>query len=118
RLMPWEMPKRKRSTKSSSRAAHLAAAAVAIFVAAGILTIGALSLRAVAGTGTATESDFAVPALLGTFVPLLVLALGRHRLRLHVGHFNDRTGDECGHDTGGPLPREGARPDRFPGRSP
>ena len=32
----------------------LVAAAVAVFVAAGILTIGALSLRAVAGSGTAT----------------------------------------------------------------
>src|SRR5438094_3535540 len=79
--MPWEMPKRKRTAKRSSRAAHLAAAAVAVFVAAGILTIGALSLRAVAANGAASETDFATPALLGTAIPLLVLALGWLRLR-------------------------------------
>src|SRR5207248_4128236 len=81
RLMPWEMPKRKRTAKRSSRAAHLAAAAVAVFVAAGILTIGALSLRAVAANGAASETDFATPALLGTALPLAVLALGWLRLR-------------------------------------
>src|SRR5438094_2142266 len=79
--MPWEMPKRKRTAKRSSRAAHLAAAAVAVFVAAGILTIGALSLRAVAANGAASETDFATPALLGTALPLAVLALGWLRLR-------------------------------------
>jgi cellulose synthase/poly-beta-1,6-N-acetylglucosamine synthase-like glycosyltransferase len=81
RLMPWEMPKRRNLNRKGSRAAHVAAAALAVFIAAGILTIGALSLRAVAATGTASDADFAIPAVVGTAIPLAILALGWLRVR-------------------------------------
>jgi 1,2-diacylglycerol 3-beta-glucosyltransferase len=80
RLMPWEMPKR-RAPKKTSRYAHLAAAVVAIFVGAGILTIGALSIRAAAQSGARIGIDFAIPAILGTGVPLLIVPLGMLRAK-------------------------------------
>src|SRR2546426_6155418 len=86
RLMPWELPKRKRGqskTPSSSRG-RVAAAAVVVLAAAGIMTVGALSIRAAATSGGASESDLAVPALLGTAVPLAILGLGWLRLRRRV----------------------------------
>jgi cellulose synthase/poly-beta-1,6-N-acetylglucosamine synthase-like glycosyltransferase/DNA-binding NarL/FixJ family response regulator len=82
RLMPWELPRRKRGqSKPSAGAGRVAAAAVVVIAAAGILTVGALSIRAAATSGIAGETDLAIPALLGTAVPLLVLALGWLRLR-------------------------------------
>src|SRR5438128_14313 len=85
RLMPWELPRRKRGqSKSSSGVGRLAAGGVVVLGAAGIITIGALSIRAAATTGSIRETDLAVPALVGTAVPLLVLALGWLRLRRRV----------------------------------
>ncbi|HEY3218638.1 MAG TPA: response regulator [Candidatus Limnocylindria bacterium] len=82
RLMPWELPKRRRTqAKKNSGPGRFATAAVVVLAAAGIITIGALSVRATAASGAASETDFAVPALLGTAVPLGILALGW--LRLH-----------------------------------
>src|SRR5439155_6626329 len=82
RLMPWELPKRKRGqSKSSSGVGRLAAGGVVVIGAAGIITVGALSIRAAATSGAATENDLIVPAVIGTTVPLLVLALGWLRLR-------------------------------------
>jgi 1,2-diacylglycerol 3-beta-glucosyltransferase len=85
RLMPWELPKRKRGqAKATSGTSRAAAAAVVVLTAAGIITVGALSIRAAATGGVTHESDFAIPALLGTMVPLLILALGWLRLRRRV----------------------------------
>src|SRR5437773_3518185 len=82
RLMPWELPRRKRGqSKSSSGVGRLAAGGVVVLGAAGIITVGALSIRAAATSGATTENDLIVPALLGTAIPLLVLALGWLRLR-------------------------------------
>jgi len=82
RLMPWELPRRRRGqAKASSGTGRLAAAAVVVLAAAGIITVGALSIRAAATSGSTTENDLVVPALIGTAVPLLVLALGWLRLR-------------------------------------
>jgi len=82
RLMPWELPRRKRGqSKSSTGVGRLAAGGVVVIGAAGIITVGALSIRAAATSGTATENDLIVPAIVGTAVPLLVLALGWLRLR-------------------------------------
>ena len=81
RLMPWEMPKRRRGPKKASRFAHLAAGVVAVFVAAGILTVGALSIRASAQSGARGGIDFAIPAILGTGVPLMIVPLGYLRSR-------------------------------------
>src|SRR3989441_8481591 len=81
RLMPWELPRRRRGqAKTSSGGGRFAAAAAVVLAAAGIITVGALSMRAAAGGG-ASETDPAVPALVGTAVPLAILALGW--LRLH-----------------------------------
>src|SRR5438309_4635749 len=80
--MPWELPKRKRGqSKSSSGVGRLAVGGVVVLGAAGIITVGALSIRAAATSGSTTENDLVVPALIGTAVPLLVLALGWLRLR-------------------------------------
>src|SRR4029077_18291772 len=82
RLMPWELPRRKRGqSKSSSGTGRVVTAAVVVLAAAGIITVGALSIRAAATSGSPSETDFAIPALLGTIVPLLILALGWLRLR-------------------------------------
>jgi hypothetical protein len=82
RLMPWELPRRKRGqSKPSSGTGRATAAAVVVLTAAGIITVGALSIRAAATSGITPETDLAVPALLGTMVPLLILALGWLRLR-------------------------------------
>ncbi len=81
RLMPWELPKRKRGQPKSSGTGRVAATAAVVLAAAGIITVGALSIRAAATSGAATENDLIVPAIVGTAVPLLVLALGW--LRLH-----------------------------------
>src|SRR3989441_6276457 len=81
RLMPWELPRRRRGqAKASSGTGRLAAAAVVVPAAAGLITAGALSMRAAAGGG-ASETDLALPALVGTAVPLAILPLGW--LRLH-----------------------------------
>jgi hypothetical protein len=80
--MPWELPRRKRGQgKSSSGTGRVAAAAVVVLTAAGIITVGALSIRAAAMSGVTGETDLAVPALVGTAIPLLILALGWLRLR-------------------------------------
>jgi cellulose synthase/poly-beta-1,6-N-acetylglucosamine synthase-like glycosyltransferase/DNA-binding NarL/FixJ family response regulator len=85
RLMPWELPRRKRGqNKASSGTGRVAAAAVVVLAAAGIITVGALSIRATATSGATTENDLLVPAIIGTAVPLLVLALGWLRLRRRV----------------------------------
>src|SRR5438093_11835007 len=81
RLMPWELPRRKRGQGKPSGAGRFAAAAVVVLAAAGIITIGALSIRAAATSGAVAETDFAIPAILGTAIPLAILALGW--LRLH-----------------------------------
>ena len=81
RLMPWELPRRKRGQQKQSGTGRVAAAAVVVLAAAGIITVGALSIRAAATSGITSETDLAVPALVGTAVPLLVLALGWLRLR-------------------------------------
>ncbi|HEY3193945.1 MAG TPA: glycosyltransferase family 2 protein, partial [Candidatus Dormibacteraeota bacterium] len=85
RLMPWELPRRKRGQgKPSSGTGRFAAAAVVVVAAAGIITVGALSIRAAATSGLTSETDLAVPALVGTGVPLAILALGWLRLRRRV----------------------------------
>src|SRR2546425_1047623 len=82
RLMPWEMPKRRRDTpKKPSRLAQFGLAAAAVVVATGIITVGALSVRVVAQSDGLNEQTVMVPAVLGTVVPLGVLALGWLRLR-------------------------------------
>src|SRR5947208_2348447 len=81
RLMPWELPRRKRGQQKSSGTGRIAATAAVVLAAAGIITVGALSIRAAATSGSIGETDLAVPALIGTAVPLLVLALGWLRLR-------------------------------------
>ncbi|TMC36976.1 MAG: glycosyltransferase family 2 protein, partial [Chloroflexi bacterium] len=81
RLMPWELPRRKRGQAKASGAGKFAAAAVVVLAAAGIITIGALSIRAAATSGTVAETDLAIPAILGTAIPLAILSLGW--LRLH-----------------------------------
>src|SRR5256885_8132298 len=83
--MPWELPRRKRGqSKPSSGTSRVGAGAVVVLTAAGIITVGALSIRAAATSGTTPENDLVVPALIGTAVPLLVLALGWLRLRRRV----------------------------------
>src|SRR5438094_10521675 len=58
RLMPWELPRRKRGqSKSSNGVGRPAAGGVVVLAAAGIITIGALSIRAAATSGTVTEHD-------------------------------------------------------------
>jgi len=85
RLMPWELPRRRRGqAKTSSGGGRFAAAAAVVLAAAGIITVGALSIRAAATSGAGSDADLAIPALLGTAVPLLVLALGWLRLRRRV----------------------------------
>src|SRR3989441_2019602 len=85
RLMPWELPRRRRGqAKASSGTGRPAAAAVVVLAAAGIITVGALSIRAAATTGSTSETDLAIPALVGTGVPLAILALGWLRLRRRV----------------------------------
>src|SRR5437868_2448792 len=81
RLMPWELPRRKRGQHRPGGTGRVTAAAVVVLAAAGIITVGALSIRAAATGGTITETGLAVPALIGTALPLLVLALGWLRLR-------------------------------------
>src|SRR5207249_10836213 len=82
RLMPWELPRRKRGQeKAKAGGGRFAAVAVVVLAAAGILTVGALSIRAAATSGIASETDIALPAILGTAVPLAILALGWLRLR-------------------------------------
>src|SRR5438132_3121827 len=47
RLMPWELPRRRRGqAKTSSGGGRFAAAAAVVLAAAGIITVGALSIRA------------------------------------------------------------------------
>src|SRR5439155_12801789 len=85
RLMPWELPRRRRGqAKTSSGGGRFAAAAAVVPAAAGIITVGALSIRAAATSGAGSDADLALPAILGTAVPLLVLALGWLRLRRRV----------------------------------
>src|ERR671935_872889 len=55
RLMPWELPRRKRGQARSSTVARFVPAAVVVLVAAGIITIGALSMRAAATSGGGGE---------------------------------------------------------------
>src|SRR5205823_11494801 len=82
RLMPWELPRRKRGQeKAKAGGGRFTAVAVVVLAAAGILTVGALSIRAAATSGIASETDIALPAILGTAVPLAILALGWLRLR-------------------------------------
>src|SRR5207244_11697248 len=74
--------KRRRDTpKKPSRLAQFGLAAAAVVVATGIITVGALSVRAVAQSDGLNEQTVMVPAVLGTVVPLGVLALGWLRLR-------------------------------------
>jgi hypothetical protein len=82
--MPWELPRRKRGQGKSSGTGRFAAAAVVVVAAAGIITVGALSIRAAATSGITSETDLALPALVGTGVPLAILALGWLRLRRRV----------------------------------
>src|SRR5207247_5958675 len=84
RLMPWELPRRKRGQGKPSGTGRFAAAAVVVVAAAGIITVGALSIRAAATSGLTSETDLAIPALVGTGVPLAILALGWLRLRRRV----------------------------------
>jgi len=81
RLMPWELPRRKRGQQKASGTGRVAAVAAVVLAAAGVITVGALSIRAAATSGNASETDLAIPALVGTAVPLLILALGWLRLR-------------------------------------
>src|SRR4029077_10286691 len=84
RLMPWELPRRKRGQGKPARGiARWVTAVVLVLAAAGIITVGALSIRAAAGGGV-PETGLAVPAIVGTIVPLLVLALGWLRMRRRV----------------------------------
>src|SRR4029077_20282448 len=56
RLMPWELPRRKRGqSKAQSGAVRVAAVAGVVLAAAGIITVGALSIRAAATSGASTE---------------------------------------------------------------
>src|SRR5437870_9768194 len=53
RLMPWELPRRKRRNGKGTGAGRIAATAAVVLAAAGIITVGALSIR-VAATTAAT----------------------------------------------------------------
>src|SRR5207245_962653 len=81
RIMSWELPKRSKRAGKPSRLAQFGLAAAAVLVATGIITVGALSVRAVALSDGLNEQTLAIPAVLGTLVPLLVLALFWLRLR-------------------------------------
>src|SRR5207245_2312048 len=81
RLMPWELPKRSKTSGKPSRLAQFSLAAAAVLVATGIITVGALSVRAVAASGSLGDADLAIPTVLGTAIPLGVLALFWLRLR-------------------------------------
>src|SRR5439155_211187 len=66
KLLPWELPKRKRSaTKRRSRVAQIALTCFATAIAVVILGVGALSVRAAGASGTLGDVQLAIPTLLG-----------------------------------------------------
>lgn len=82
RLLPWELPERRKRKQKRSVSAKVAVTGGMLLVAAGILGVGALSIRAAAGSGAATGADLAViPGFLGTLVPLLLVAYAWFKLK-------------------------------------
>jgi len=85
RIMSWELPKRRRSqTARGSRAVQVALLSLLVLAGAGIITVGALSVRAASASGVREPAEYAVPTLLGTAVPLALLGFGWWRLRRRV----------------------------------
>jgi cellulose synthase/poly-beta-1,6-N-acetylglucosamine synthase-like glycosyltransferase len=83
KLLPWELPKRRQ--RKRSRVAQLALTCFATAIAIAILGVGALSVRAAGATGRALDVELAIPTLLGTAVPLVLLGLGWLKLRQRIG---------------------------------
>ncbi|OLC11547.1 MAG: hypothetical protein AUH44_02300 [Chloroflexi bacterium 13_1_40CM_68_15] len=81
RLLPWELPTRRRPHAKRSLGVRIAVMSVLVLVAAGIITVGALSVEAASASGAREPTDYAVPAVLGTAVPLALLVFGWLRLR-------------------------------------
>src|SRR6059036_124348 len=84
RLLPWELPTRRRRHANRSLGVRIAVMSVLVLVAAGIITVGALSVQAASASGAREPTDYAVPAVLGTAVPLALLVFGWLRLRRRV----------------------------------
>ena len=81
RLLPWELPKR-RQKKKRTLPARIAVTSVLVLVAAGILAVGVMSIRAAAATRTVTTAELAVvPGFLGTIAPLLLVAYAWLKLK-------------------------------------
>ncbi len=78
KLLSWELPRPRR--KPSSRVAHVVVTCIAGVIAAAILAVGALSMRAAASTGKVGQGDLVLPFVLGTVLPLLVVAYSWFRL--------------------------------------
>ncbi|OLD51797.1 MAG: hypothetical protein AUI58_05925 [Chloroflexi bacterium 13_1_40CM_2_70_6] len=81
RLLPWELPTRRRPHARRSLGVRIAVMSVLVLLAAGIITVGALSVQAASASGAREPTDYAVPAVLGTAVPLALLVFGWLRLR-------------------------------------
>lgn len=77
-VLPWELPRP--ATLVPSHAARLGLTALVVVIAAGILTVGALSLRAAAASGM-SDGEALLPVLAGTALPLAFLVLGWLKLR-------------------------------------
>ena len=81
RLLPWELPKR-RQRKKHALPARIAVTSVLVLVAAGILAVGVMSIRAAASSRTITVAELAVvPGFLGTVAPLLLVAYAWLKLK-------------------------------------
>ena len=81
RLLPWELP-RKRQQRKRALPARIAVTSVLVLAAAGILAVGAMSIRAAAASGAVTVAELAViPGFLGTIAPLLLVAYAWFKLK-------------------------------------
>jgi cellulose synthase/poly-beta-1,6-N-acetylglucosamine synthase-like glycosyltransferase len=82
RVLPRGLRLRRRPhAGGGGRAVQVALVSLFLVVAVGIITVGALSVRAASASGMREAADYAVPVLLGTAVPLALLVLGWWRLR-------------------------------------
>jgi cellulose synthase/poly-beta-1,6-N-acetylglucosamine synthase-like glycosyltransferase/SAM-dependent methyltransferase len=80
RVLPRELPGRQRYARRAGRV-QVALVSLFVLVAVGIVTVGALSVRAASASGLREGADYLVPVVLGTALPLLLLVMGWWRLR-------------------------------------